>query len=730
MRMTLILRRIVIFGTFLVPFTPLIVTSSLFFPYITGKGFFFRIIVITISAAWIMLALRDRSWLPRPSTMLLALSSFLIAVAVADGMSENPYKSFWGNFERMEGFVTIAHLFLYFLVAASVLARNRLWPRFFDTSVGVSIGVALYGISQFVKVSPLTQGARIESTFGNATYLAGYMLVHVFLTLLLAFRKRGMNWSIYYGTTICIQCLMLFLTATRGAILALFGGSVMLALGFLVFGRDLPKLRRISAEALILFVIIAGLIFGAKDTAFVRGNKALSRITSISLESAGPRIALWKIAFAGVKERPMLGWGQESFNFVFNKYYRPELHGQEQWFDRTHNIFLDWLVGTGSLGLLAYISIFIVALRYIWKCNVFRREEQVILTALVAAYVFHNLFVFDNIGSYIFFFSLLAFIHARATENLPRPAASFAGHREVHTGFITPVIVFIALFTLYQVNIPDIRAAYFLLEARKTLSEDPLKNIEYFERALAENTFAKQEIREQLVLTAWQIVEMKNAPDDLKNRFLDRVRTEMGEQMEAVPHDARFPALLAGLYKHVGDLYQHSAFYDEAVRLYERALVLSPGKQVFLVELGNTHIAKGEAEKGFAYIERVYTDRPYDMEMKHLYVVAATYAGKDDIVHKIYSTETKEFRVDPRMFEAYYRKGRWADAAEVGEMLIFYFPKNVDYHVRLAAPYLNLGRIGEAKAEIRKAMELNPSFRAQGERLLDDIDTGKIGDVL
>jgi len=43
------------------------------------------------------------------------------------------------------------------------------------------------------------------------------------------------------------------------------------------------------------------------------------------------------MAWEGVKEKPLLGWGQENFNLVFNKYYEPSLYGQEVWFDRVHN---------------------------------------------------------------------------------------------------------------------------------------------------------------------------------------------------------------------------------------------------------------------------------------------------------------------------------------------------------------------------------------------------------
>ena len=54
-----ILRWVVIGGVFALPFIVLIVSSSLFFPYITGKNLYFRGIVEVITGAWLALALSE-----------------------------------------------------------------------------------------------------------------------------------------------------------------------------------------------------------------------------------------------------------------------------------------------------------------------------------------------------------------------------------------------------------------------------------------------------------------------------------------------------------------------------------------------------------------------------------------------------------------------------------------------------------------------------------------------
>src|SRR5690606_5810770 len=102
-----------------------------------------------------------------------------------------------------------------------------------------------------------------------------------------------------------------------------------------------------------------------RDSDFVQNDPRLNRIASITLEEGQTRFTIWRIAFEGVMERPLLGWGQSNFDYVFNKYYTPELWGQEVWFDRVHNIVLDWLVAGGFVGALCYFGIFAAALWYL-----------------------------------------------------------------------------------------------------------------------------------------------------------------------------------------------------------------------------------------------------------------------------------------------------------------------------------------------------------------------------
>ena len=102
----------VFIGIFLVPFISLYVANQMFFPFITGKNFAFRIIVEVIFAAWVILALYEPLYRPKFSWIAAGFVSLIGVMAVANALGEFPLKSFWSNFERMEGYVTLVHVFL------------------------------------------------------------------------------------------------------------------------------------------------------------------------------------------------------------------------------------------------------------------------------------------------------------------------------------------------------------------------------------------------------------------------------------------------------------------------------------------------------------------------------------------------------------------------------------------------------------------------------------------
>ncbi|PIQ69008.1 MAG: hypothetical protein COV91_00780 [Candidatus Taylorbacteria bacterium CG11_big_fil_rev_8_21_14_0_20_46_11] len=695
-------------GVFLMPFVPLVVSGSMFFPFITGKNFTFRIIVLVAFSAWLLLALRRPEFRPKRSHLLFAVLAFTAIIGVADLGSPNVHKSLWSNFERMEGYITIVHLMLYFLVASSVLNVEKLWIRFFATSVGVSAFLGLYGMLQLAGKIVINQGGvRLDGTFGNAAYFAGYMLFHIFLTLFLIFRHRTpLNFKWFYVVALFLQTFILYYSATRGAAVGLFGGLLLAGILISLFETKSKKIRFYALGFSLLAVVVAGGLYTARDTGFVKDSPVLSRFASISVESGAPRFMVWGMAIEGFKERPILGWGQESFNYVFNKYYDPGMWGQEQWFDRTHNIFFDWLIAGGLLGLLVYLSMYVLFLYCLWRpahgTHDFNVIEKSILTGLLAGYFIQNFFVFDNIGTYILFFSILAFMHERSAKPFTsleqRPSVS------IGTGFhVASAIVLVGLvYGLYTIDFRNIYASQELIQSIKGQQGGIAENLKYFKGVLASEPFASQEVMEQLAQAAISVVSNKDVPQEMKNEFASLAFQTLEKEVARAPEDARLRVFLGSFLNRLGRP-------SDALPQVEKAHELSPTKQTIAFELASTYMSLGRFDEALPILEKAHNDDPAFDTARITYAVGAIYAKKSDLANQLlverYGTDVVQ---DDRLTKAYFDTKQYDKVLATWKARVEKEPENGQARVSLAASYLLLGQSQKAIATLEEARAILP----------------------
>ena len=271
-----LLRFVILACIFATPFICLFVAESMFFPFITGKNFTFRILVEVMLGAWALLMFIDDTYRPRFSWILGAAGTFLAVIAVADFLGVNPYRSFWSNYERMEGLITHVHLFLYFVISASVLATEQLWNWYWRTSLGASLLVVIYAFTQLAGKAEMH--GRVDATFGNSTYLGVYMLFHAFIAMFLYFRsdkKSGLSWL--YPFTAILNLIILFYTGTRGTVIGVIGGVGLTLLLIAFFDKAQLKFKKYAIGGLIAMVAIIGIFIVFRHSALVQSNPILAR---------------------------------------------------------------------------------------------------------------------------------------------------------------------------------------------------------------------------------------------------------------------------------------------------------------------------------------------------------------------------------------------------------------------------------------------------------------------
>ncbi len=748
-----IIRYKAIAAIFLTLLVPLIVSTDLFFPFITGKAHLFRLLVLVASGSYLILWMTDKSYAPRKSVLLWSVLGFTAVLGIANFTSIDPFKSFWSNFERMEGYVTILHLFALFIVSSAVLRTKAMWATLFNMSMFVSVVVGIQGFMELGEKGGVFGSFRMSGPLGNSSYLGIYSLMHFFLAVFFIARllkntklKDAPGRYLGYGAIGIFNLIVMYSTGTRGSFAGLVAGSIVATILIAIFEKKNVLVKKVSVGILIAGVAVVGLLGIFKEQPLIKNNDLLYRFSSLIvfspeqakavLENQGmARKLIWGMAWEGVKERPILGWGQDNFGFVFAKYYDPAMYGQEQWFDRTHNVFMDWLIASGFLGLIAYLSLFATALYMIWRSKDTETEwnitERAILTAFLVAYFVHNIFVFDNLTSYILFFLLLGYISARhdgRSDNAATASAEPCVKEESVRNVLAGVVVVVFIWLAYVVVYKPYMAGYTLIQVLK--ANDPKgaqivgpekSSVEgrfgLFKKALAYNTLGNAEIEERLAEVASGLIEQSADKPELAAE----INTLVAQRYEATfarnPTDPRPYIFFANHLNKLG-------LVEDALANIQKAVDLSPTKQSFLYQKGILEFQLKRNEDAIKTFKQAYDLYPENKEAKILYAMSLIYGNKVDEAKTLVGDDMSVW-TEPRVLQTLAETNNYQIIVDIAKQKIAAEPGNAQNHVSLAGAYLKLKQPTNAIAEIRKAIEIAPEFKEQGEGYIKEIQAGR-----
>lgn len=705
---------------FLITFLPLYVSNELFFPFITGKAFAFRILVGIATASYLVLAAIDKRYRPQFSWMFVIFAGFVAWMVVANFLAINPEKAFWSNFERMDGWVTLVHVFALFVVAGAVLSVEKLWRRWWLYFISVATVVCSYGVIQLMGLAEIHQGGvRVDASFGNAIYLAVYLMFSILAAAWIAVTSHGWLRNVLLGFC-ALAAMILFYTASRGALIGLVAGASAASVLWLFLSRKewMQKGGNKSMRGAVAVLLGIGLVIGSfflmRDSAFVQNEPALARLSTIfSLsDELQVRMTLWGMALKGVSEDPITGWGQEGFNYIFNKYYDPSLYAQEPWFDRVHNNYLDWLVAGGIPALALFATLLVLAIYGALRAPNLNREERAILAGILIAYAVQAIVVFDNLFSYIPLVMILALVHAQSA----RPIKAFERMPEEgsYVGAYTGVVTVAAILVLWNVNAPHMSAAGNLVYAI-TPRQDATESLGYFKEALEDGSFASQEIREQLAQFASASASRKDIPDAIREEIVAAAVTEMAKEIEELPNDARLRMQYTLALEAAGQK-------EEALTQVEKAIELSPGKQVLYINYAYKLIELERFEEAKVALMKAYELDPSFDEVAIAaaagLIMAKDIEGGKALLIEAVGTTTPH---NQSLFFAYYQTRQWNELIGVARAAVTASAGSAETRYRLAQSLAAAGRFNEARVEIEQTMVAHPETRQIGEALIKEI---------
>jgi O-antigen ligase len=415
------------FILFLIPFSLWIVDNDAFFPFITTKALFFRILVSIGLAIAVWIYLLNPETFPKKNYLFLAIVLFFLANIIATIFSVNPYRSFWGNAERMEGLWSLFFYLSYFFLLFTLFQFNPQSKKIIFYSILI-VSVFVSGLE--IHQAFYQKADRPVTTLGNATYIGFFNMLVIFLILYFFFESN--EFSKYVLMLLAsINLLSLIGSQTRGSILGLLVGTIVFFFSYLIFSKI--EIRKKIIFIFIIFLFLGSFFFFLKtDLALqVPGIKRISE-TLQNPVSVFPRLYAWKIFFNAYLDKPMFGWGQETMPVAFFAKLDPHLFNFEQAiFDRPHNKFVEVLATTGAVGFIAWLLIFVAFIYYVFKAEINLYQKSALL-AFIFGYLAQNFSLFDMQASYILFFFGLSLVTPNADYRKTR-----------NDFFIRPYLVFV-----------------------------------------------------------------------------------------------------------------------------------------------------------------------------------------------------------------------------------------------------------------------------------------------
>lgn len=794
--------RLLLYSVFILPFV--VMTAYYFPFIVPRNIIFRIVIVLAVGLFVALIVTKKiRFSFPR-NKIFLAYCFLVTVLTLSSVFNGDFAHSFWSTYERMEGLVTYYHLIAFLLLLLFFFRTDADWTKLIRFTLFISFLIAAVAWWQNAGIRFLVEsagGERVSSMLGNATYLATYALFHIFFALYMIFKRthnlRFEGW-LFIGLTVlmlateywvgAIQTIFengiiavlfftpialillnlyhpsakvkayaadlyfillmvgnffaLFNTQTRGALVGLLIGvfAMLVVTPFLTPGA--VRLRKFTTIGVIAFVILVGSVFYFKDSDFVRKNATLRRLSTISADdtTSRARILTWETVWKGFKEKPILGWGEENFFEVFNKYFPSEIYRHNNsriWYDRPHNIFLQPLIQGGIVGFVLYLSIFAFIFSSLWT---YKKKSgdvapPIVLGGLTLAYMVQNAFVFDSINSYIIFMLLLGYIIYLSDEQLRSAVASSVTVDQRGESNTLPVLVVLLFIGIaYVFNIPHlmrnreyVRALDSFSKAVAGGNEDViLKEAEHIQEIMGRLYLGKFELRHTWSEQVSDIVRNRRLPNETALKIGKIAGDELIKSIDEQPSNVRHIAFLVQLYMDMGALDPYYAV--ENIKYAEKAVALSPTRPHFYYTLGRSNIVRqsyGEAIENFEHALEL-APKVYDAHVNYLVGFALTNNIEDAYNHvsviekNMGRALTSEEWIGIAEVFHYVRATDKALAILEGELKEN--PESIPLLQRIAIYYAALGEKEKALAHMSRVVDIDPSFKADFEQFRDHID--------
>ncbi len=617
-------------GIFITLFAPLVLGpfGLSFSEY--PKTIYFRTAVEVVAILYLILLLIDSRYAPKFTLLTGMLLIFFAAMLISSITGFNIIRSFWGSLEGGGGLVTILHYLVFFVIASGLFQTYNSWLFPLRAIVLISFVSTLAGFVQKLGIAGFygvgIQTGRISGTLSNPVYFGFFLAMTIFLALYLAAVEKEKILRNVWLALAALEAVALFLSGGRSALLGLLLGLAIT--GFFYFlpllnsRKNLRKYILIGALAISILLLLL-IVFESKIL-FKQGSLGARFLQGFNPASIMGRFPGWETAIKAWRDRPIFGWGAESFNYLYYKYFeaRYQQYIQAYYvFSDAHNEILNFMAETGMVGALSYILILVLAFAALWRGRKKMGElPTFLLISLFISYFLQNIFAFDTLSTYLVLFLVLAFVNNNYFVERRFPVNLAPLKQAIIIAFLP-----LAILSIYFVNVKSVLASYDTVRGFFMEQKDFPGALKYYQRAMDRTTQYRREILLNMVGRDLTVLDQQ-AGGQWQKEILENLAQFRPELLKSLDQpEIRYLNFYEAAARSDEWLYlvsQNKDFLREGEDISKKALAFNKQWLQYYYILGRFYIYEGDYAKGEEYFNRGYQlslQRPQDaFEMQRI----------------------------------------------------------------------------------------------------------------
>lgn len=343
------------------------------------KDWIIRLLVAVALALWGYAVFKGRAAVRWHRVAWLG-AVFLAWAAASVAFSVSPATALIGTAAGEAGWLALASSavggFL-MLQLADRASRIRLFMRAVTLTALVA---ASYGVIQTLGLDPVVYGNRpwgafrAFGTLGNPDMYGAFTVLVLPLVIGLVLSEDDKRWKTVGGVAFVLVGLTCLTSLTRAAWVGAVVGAVVLAILCIRLRPKVGRFELALVGVLVALMAVATVVsLGAADSDSNIGARA-TNTAEAAQKSTVARFEMWRIASAAIAERPISGWGPDTFLLAFED-RRTEafsaLVDPGTTTGSAHNWVLQTAVETGLPGLLLLAGFFaavaVLSVRWIWR---------------------------------------------------------------------------------------------------------------------------------------------------------------------------------------------------------------------------------------------------------------------------------------------------------------------------------------------------------------------------